>query len=137
MDGNRSVIERFEHAFVKNDQATLNELLDPNMVDHTPAPGGTGTKEGFMAQIDGYTSAFENLTIDLQSTLLEGDEAATRWTVTGTHSAEFAGVPATGKTVTVGGMNFYKLANGKITDVWTQFDAMSLMMQIGAIPMPA
>jgi steroid delta-isomerase-like uncharacterized protein len=64
----------------------------------------------------------------------EDDLVATRWTVSGTHEAEFFGVPATGKRVTSEGMNFYRLSNGKVTEVWTQFDGVGLMQQLGAIP---
>jgi len=62
---------------------------------------------------------------------------ATSWRLTGqwsgTHEAEFFGVPATGKRVTVEGMNVYRVAGGKITDLWTQFDGSGLMQQLGAL----
>jgi hypothetical protein len=32
------------------------------------------------------------------------------------------------------GMNFYRRRNGRVTDVWTQFDAAAMMQQLGAIP---
>jgi predicted ester cyclase len=60
---------------------------------------------------------------------------------TGTHRArlpalqqEFNGIPASGQTVRVEGMNFYRLKDGRVTDVWTQFDGVALMQQLGAIP---
>jgi predicted ester cyclase len=34
-------------------------------------------------------------------------------------------------------MNFYRLANGRITDVWTQFDGVSMLQQLGVMPAPA
>jgi hypothetical protein len=36
--------------------------------------------------------------------------------------------------VSVEGMNVYRLAEGGITDVWTQFDGLGLMGQLGALP---
>ena len=59
---------------------------------------------------------------------------ATRWSITATHDREAFGVPATGKRVAAEGMNFYRLADGRITDVWTQFDQLGLLQQLGAIP---
>ena len=41
---------------------------------------------------------------------------------------------ATGRQVSVEGMNFYRLADGRITEAWTQFDGLGLMQQLGAIP---
>ncbi len=31
-------------------------------------------------------------------------------------------------------MNFYRLKDGRVTDIWTQFDGVALMQQLGAIP---
>ena len=37
--GNAEIITHFEHAFRAADQATIDELCDPGLVDHNPAPG--------------------------------------------------------------------------------------------------
>ena len=47
---------------------------------------------------------------------------------------DFMGIPATGQRIKVEGMNFYRLKAGRVTDVWTQFDAVAMMQQLGAIP---
>ena len=44
------------------------------------------------------------------------------------------GIPATGQPIRVEGMNFYCLRDGRVTDLWTQFDGVALMQQLGAIP---
>jgi len=43
-------------------------------------------------------------------------------------------IPASGQTVRVEGMNFYRLKDGRLTDIWTQFDGAAMMRQLGAIP---
>ena len=47
MSGNIEIITRFEHAFRAADQATIDELSDPGLVDHNPAPGHEPTLAGF------------------------------------------------------------------------------------------
>ena len=42
------------------------------------------------------------------------------------------GIPASGQAVRVEGMNFYRLKGGRVTDIWTQFDGVALMRQLGA-----
>jgi predicted ester cyclase len=54
--------------------------------------------------------------------------------VTGSLQEEFMGTAATGQTVRVEGMNFYRLKDGRVTDIWTQFDSVGMMQQLGAIP---
>jgi steroid delta-isomerase-like uncharacterized protein len=133
-DDNKAIVERFEEAFAANDVATIDELCDPNLVDHNPVPGQGPALAGFKETIAMYKSIFPDSAVTLGDVIADGDLVATRWAVSGTHEAEFFGVPATGKRVTVEGMNFYRLADGKITDVWTQFDGLGLMQQLGALP---
>jgi predicted ester cyclase len=39
--------------------------------------------------------------------------------------------------VQVNSFNFYRFRDGRIAEQWITFDTMSLMQQIGAIPVPA
>ena len=131
---NNEIVERFEAAFGANDVATIDELCDPGLVDHNPAPEQKPGLAGFKDTIAMYKLTFPDSEVTVQHVVGEGDLVATHWTVTGTHQAEFFGVPATGRKATVEGMNVYRLAGGRITDVWTQFDALGLMGQLGALP---
>ena len=47
MSGNIEIITRFERAFRAADQATIDELCDPRLVDHNPAPNHEPTLAGF------------------------------------------------------------------------------------------
>ena len=71
---------------------------------------------------------------DLQDIVASGDTVATRWVLTGSQQREFMGIPAAGQTITVEGMNFYRLKDGRVTDIWTQFDGVAMMRQLGATP---
>ena len=64
--------------------------------------------------------------------MASSDTVATRWVVTGSLQQEFMGLPAAGQPIRVEGMNFYRLRDGRVTDIWTQFDAGALMQQLGA-----
>jgi steroid delta-isomerase-like uncharacterized protein len=77
---------------------------------------------------------FPDLEEDLLDIIAGGDTVATRWVVTGSLQQEFMGIPASGQTIRVEGMNFYRLEGGRVTDIWTQFDGVALMQQLGAIP---
>ena len=58
----------------------------------------------------------------------------TRWTLTGTHKAEFQGVPASGNAVKFAGIEFNCMVDGRIAEHWAQFDMLALLQQIGAMP---
>ncbi len=132
--GQRWGFTRFEHAFRAADQATIDELCDPGLVDHNPAPDHEPTLAGFKQKVAGFKAIFPDLQEDLQDIIASGDTVATRWVVTGSLQQEFMGIPASGQPIRVEGMNFYRLAGGRVTDLWTQFDGVALMQQLGAIP---
>ena len=131
---NIEIITRFEHAFRAADQATIDELCDPGLVDHNPAPDHEPTLAGFKQKVAFFLALFPDLEEDLQDIIASGDTVATRWALTGSLQQEFMGIPASGQTIRIEGMNFYRLKDGRVTDIWTQFDGIGMMQQLGAMP---
>jgi len=108
--------------------------MHPGLVDHNPAPGHEPTLAGFKQKVAAFKAMFPDLAEDLQDIIAGGETVATRWVVTGSLQQEFMRIPASGQTISVEGMNFYRLKNGRVTDIWTQFDGVALMQQLRAIP---
>ena len=134
LSDNPEIITRFERAFRAGDQATIDELCDPGLVDHNPAPDAEPTLVGFKHKVASFKAIFPDLAEDLQDIVATGDTVATRWVVTGSLQQDFMGIPASGQTIKVEGMNFYRLKGGRVTDIWTQFDGVAMMQQLGAMP---
>ncbi len=128
LSDNIEIITRFELAFRAGEQATIDELCDPGLIDHNPAPDHEPTLAGFKQKVAGFKAIFPDIGEDLQDTV------ATRWVVTGSLQQEFMGIPPSGQTIRLEGMNFYRLKDGRVTDIWTQFDGVAMMQQLGAIP---
>lgn len=72
--------------------------------------------------------------INVEDLVAEGDKVVDRWTARMTHKGEFFGLPATGKLVTITGMDIARLVNGKVAEIWHLEDIMGLMQQLGAVP---
>jgi predicted ester cyclase len=68
---------------------------------------------------------------DGQNTEVQNE--VTRWTVVGTHEGELAGIPRTGRRFFVTGISIARIANGKITESWNNWDALGLMQQLGVV----
>ena len=47
----------------------------------------------------------------------EGDIVAFRFTLRGTHTGTFAGIPPTGKVIILTGMDFVRIVNGRIAEL--------------------
>jgi predicted ester cyclase len=93
MPNSIDIITRFEHAFRAGDQATIDELCDPGIVDHNPAPDHQPTLAGFKHKVAGFNSIFPDLEEDLEEIIASGDTVATRWVMTGSLQQEFMGNP--------------------------------------------
>lgn len=59
-----------------------------------------------------------------------------RYHATGTHKADFFGLPATGKSVTYGGVFIYRLADGLIQEDWEHWDGKGFHLQLGLLTVP-
>ena len=60
------------------------------------------------------------------------DRVAVRLSFQGTHSGEFQGIPATGRTVKYTSIEIYRISGGLIAEEWICSDMASLMQQISS-----
>ncbi len=81
-----------------------------------------------------YSSAFAEHNTTIHDQIAEDDRVATRWTARFTHSGTFMGIPPTNKEVSVNGISIYRFAEGKIVEVWINWDRLGLLQQLGVIP---
>ena len=47
------------------------------------------------------------------------------------------GVPPTGATIAVDAITVFRISDTRIAEEWTVWDALGLLQQVGAIPVPA
>ena len=65
--------------------------------------------------------------------IAEGDLVAVRWSVRGTHHGPLDALGATGKEVNLTGVSFLRIVAGKIAEVWSNWDALGLLQQLGVV----
>jgi steroid delta-isomerase-like uncharacterized protein len=99
-----------------------------------PAPLDKAGLAGFYAALWG---GFPDLTIHIDELVGEGDKVVWRITAAGTHAGPFQGVPATGKKVVFTAHYTFRFEHGKIVERWSTLDRLALLMQIGAVSLPA
>lgn len=64
----------------------------------------------------------------------DGMRIAARWSVAGTHTGDYLGIPATGRPVYVLGATHWRIVGGRIAAEWTVFDRLGVMCQIVSRP---
>ena len=81
-----------------------------------------------------FRQAFPDYQVTIHEVIVEGDKVVTRKTFSGTHRAEWMGVPASGRKNSFGGIDIVRIAGGKVVEHWGEFDMLTLLQQIGALP---
>lgn len=136
MESNKEVARRFyEEAFNERHVGVLDELAVTDYEEHDPLPGqGTGLeglKERVQMVIDGLDPHFA-----IEDMIAEGEKVVVRWTNSGTNSGEFLGMPPTGRSFSIQGIDIYRLADGKLAEHWHVVDMLAQMQQLGYLPTP-
>jgi steroid delta-isomerase-like uncharacterized protein len=132
-----ATLTRFQEALSSGDweliSKTIDELVEPDAQIRTPLPiearGAQLLKELFGRLI----RAFPDLHITVEDLIEECDRVVSRNTVTGTHQAEYMGLPPTGKSITYNEIFIVRFVNGRIAETWGVVDVLSQMKQLGVI----
>ena len=133
-----------------NQQIATNFLLSADAVDFDTWRGYTSpdlvgsanggdamNRDELEAMVRGITEGFSDARHIIESQVADGHTVATRLTWTALHTGNFNGVPASNRPVRIGGCAFDRIEDGKIVEHHAQFDVMAMMVQIGAVPVPA
>ena len=134
-DRNKALLRRFyEELWSKGNLEAIPELVAGDFVDHHPLPGAPPGLEGLAALVVMWRTAFPDMREICEDLISEGDKVVGRFTMRGTHTGEFMGVPPTGRRVTMSGIDIVRVAGGKISEFWYGEHLLELMQQLGAVP---
>ena len=135
-DSNKQLVGRLYDALNAGDVTAVGELVTRDYVENDPLPGQGDGREGV---IDRFTMIVNSLAphFTVHDVIAENDLVVVRWTNAGTHVGEFAGIPATGRPFTIGGIDIYRLADGLLCEHWHQLDQLSMLGQLGLLPQPS
>ena len=116
-------------------RAAIERYFAADFVAHD-LPLGLCGREGYTKFVSMLATSFLDLTpIAAGDLFSDGDRVVARWSSSGIHRAEFMGIPATGRRVTLKGIDLFRLDEGKIAALWQEIDIMSILQQISA-PLP-
>jgi len=83
-----------------------------------------------------YWTAFPDVKLTIEKEIADGEYVVQHLRAIGTNTGPFNGMPATGKKANTTGVMTTKFDNGKIVEVWSFFDNLTLMQQLGVVPTP-
>jgi ketosteroid isomerase-like protein len=117
-EGNKAVVQRFLDALTRDELDVLTEVCTPEVAK---------------AWSGGIQQApFSDHHLDVKEMVAEDDKVmvvvGTRFKITG----DFHGISGTGQPMTNKGAGFFRLADGRITELEIYFDDLHLVTELGA-----
>ena len=136
-EADKALVHRFHlEMLVEGKLDLIDKLIAPDFVAHVPglpadfSRGPDGVRKWFTALRAGLSGLFVNH----YDTIAEGDRVLIRWDGGGTHSGSLFGVPASGQRIVITGLDLFRIARGKIAELWQEADYLGMMRQMNAIP---
>ena len=132
-ESNKKLAQSFHFAFDSGDKAAFATICSPNLVATMPGGPGPMNLETFFAAGSGFVAAFSEAKHNILSQIAEGDMVATRLVWRGVHTGVFAGIPATGRAVSIEAISLDRIEGGKIVTHDAYFDLAAFMGQLTAM----
>jgi steroid delta-isomerase-like uncharacterized protein len=118
-------------AFNERDADGCMALAAPDLIINLaeipePQHGREVWRQGF----EMMKRAFPDLQAHIEDIFAAQDKVAVRLRFRGTHSGDFLGFPATGRTIEYVSHEFYRIADGLIAEEWICSDMATLLRQL-------
>jgi predicted ester cyclase len=121
ISGNKQLVTDYLKALsgqTKTPELMARFVSDPYLVSH-------------IQEVEAAFPAYEFIADEI---VAERDLVVVRGVFRGVHRATFAGIPATGKSVSAGLMIIYRIGGARIAEHWLQFDLFGLLGQLKETP---
>jgi steroid delta-isomerase-like uncharacterized protein len=135
---NKETVRRFLSTVIEpHDPDAADEVLAADYTVHMVGmPEAVQGRDAWKALIANYFRAFPDLALAIEDEVAEDDRVAMRLVWSGTHRAEFLGVPASGRGVRVSSTVFFRVIDGRVETEWHQDDLLGLLQQLGGAVSP-
>ena len=125
--------EWFDQVWNRGDETAIHRLMAPDCVTHglRDADGTEVTgKAAFLPFFHTFRTAFPDMRIVIEDSVVEGDKIAVRCTVRGTHRGHTLGFAATQRPVEFTGMCIARVRDGQLVEGWNNFDFSTMSAQL-------
>jgi acetyl esterase len=134
-----AVVRRFIDEVVNGgDLSALDELWAADLAWHGGSMGDVHGIDAYRAYLSANASAaFTGMHLDVKAVITDGDQVAVRFTNSGTQTGPFMGTQPSGRHAEWLGIGIYTVHDGKISEAWFGEDILGMLLQLGAVSLPA
>lgn len=131
--------EFFANVLNGHDVMVSEDFLAPDFLHHTPAAGMGSDLMGYKQELTLRFIAYHDLQYIVEESIVQGNKVIVHWTAVATHPGGLIGkrgihIPI-GRKLRWSGMTMARLRDGRIEELWTYQDEISLLGQMKEIPL--
>ena len=136
-EDNKAVIRRLiEEVYNQGNLDAVDELMAPDVLDHAAVPQHRHGIDAFKHVMEWVRGMSSDIHYEVDDLIAEGEKVAVRMTVSGTDTATLRDIPPTGKRFSVDYVHWFRLADGKVAELWAVRDDLTRLQQLGLMPGP-
>ena len=129
VEANKALVRRvFDEVINEGRLEVIEEIYDPNIVDHDPLPGAPPGREGVAYSIGGLLDAFPDLHVTIEDMSAYGNFVTVHNVWLGTQTGRLLGLRPTGRSLSFTGVVIWRVEDGRIAERWAVID---LVQQLG------
>ena len=138
LEANKDLIIRFTAATNAADWEAFNQLLTDDFTRHCQATPDVhiNSREAFIKLQESFLSSMPDQKVMVEMLIAEGDKVAAYATYSGTLTGPMGNFPATGKSAESKFITIFRIEEGKIAEVWVEWDNLAMLTQLGLFPPP-
>ena len=130
-EGAQAVLDALER--MRDMDKPVEERFTPDFTHHDPAEGQPAGGGGIAWFWEQFGKSFSDLDRNILEEIVTPTNYITIMELSGTHSGDFMGHPATGKRFTVRNVQVIGFRDGRAVDRWGSTDTLGILQQLGLV----
>jgi predicted ester cyclase len=132
LEENKAIVQRFfDECHNQKNLDAMSEITASTLVRHGPEGDTTSDLEKRRKGLSEMFDASPDLHDEILNIIAEGDKVGVLLTRNQTFLNQFRGLPPTGEKVSLWAYELFRIANGKIVEIWSIFDSVALQKFLG------
>ncbi len=126
-----TLVRRFyAEVWEQADEAAARAILHPDLAFRGSLESAPRDRDGFLAYLREIHAALAAYRCRIDDLIVTGDRAAARMTFAGRHQGALFGVAATGRSIEWAGAAFFRVAEGRLAEIWVLGDIDAVKRQL-------
>ena len=125
----------FEHLWNRGDLTAVPRLCAEEVTGHVNGATIHG-HETLRQRVAALHAVYAAPTFAIDDLIADRDRVLARWSFRAVQTGPAHGRPATGRAITITGMNLFRISAGRIAELWVNADDLGELEQLGVVQLP-